>query len=48
MMEAIHFSELLSLQEPHGLTSQKTTFFIVTADETSNVISNKDANKLMK
>jgi hypothetical protein len=25
------------LQEPHGLTSQKTTFFIVTAVKTSNL-----------
>jgi hypothetical protein len=28
---------LSSLQEPHGITSQKTAFFIVTAVKTSNV-----------
>jgi hypothetical protein len=27
----------LSLQEPHGVTSEKTTFFIVTAVKTSNL-----------
>jgi hypothetical protein len=28
-----------SLQEPHGVTSQKTPFFIVTAVKTSNITS---------
>jgi hypothetical protein len=28
----------LFLQEPHGVTSQKTTFFIVTTVKTSNLI----------
>jgi hypothetical protein len=27
-----------SLQEPHGVTSQKTEFFIVTAVKTSNLM----------
>jgi hypothetical protein len=29
------------LQEPHGITSQKTLFFIVTAVETSNLTKPK-------
>jgi hypothetical protein len=39
MMEVLGSSEtsvLTRLQEPHGVTSQKTTFFIVTAVKTSN------------
>jgi phospholipid N-methyltransferase len=36
MMEAIHFSETWYLQDPHGVISQKTAFFIVTAMKTSN------------
>jgi hypothetical protein len=32
------------LQEPHGVTSQKTPFFIFTAVETSN-LTNKQTNK---
>jgi hypothetical protein len=28
MMEAIHYFELLFLQEPHGVTSQKMVFFL--------------------
>jgi hypothetical protein len=31
LMEAIGSSEKAVLQEPHGVTSQKTQFFIVTA-----------------
>jgi hypothetical protein len=34
MMEAIIFYEKSVLQEPHGVASQKTTFFIVTALKT--------------
>jgi hypothetical protein len=37
MMEALSSSERQFLQEPRGLTSQKTTFFIVTAVKTSNL-----------
>jgi hypothetical protein len=37
MMEALGSSETSVLQEPHGLTSQKTAFFIVTAVETTNL-----------
>jgi hypothetical protein len=37
MMEAILSSETSILIDPHGVTSQKTTFFIVTAVKTSNV-----------
>jgi hypothetical protein len=32
--------KLRFLQEPHGLTSQKTPFFIVTAMKTSNLTGN--------
>jgi hypothetical protein len=40
----IRLSELSSLEEwqfwePHGITSQKTPFFIVTAVKTSNLAS---------
>jgi hypothetical protein len=34
MMEVLRSSETSVLQEPHCITSQKTTFFIVTAVET--------------
>jgi hypothetical protein len=37
MKEALRSSEHRLLQEPHGVTSQKTSFFIVTAVETSNL-----------
>jgi hypothetical protein len=37
MMEAISSSETQFLQELHGITSQKTTFFNVTAIKTSNL-----------
>jgi hypothetical protein len=37
MMEALSSSETRFLQEPHGVTSQKTAFFIVTAVKTSNL-----------
>jgi hypothetical protein len=36
MKEALSSSETSVIQEPHGLTSQKTPFFIVTAMKTSN------------
>jgi hypothetical protein len=38
MMEAIHYSEISVLtKEPHGATSKKAAFFIVTAIKTSNL-----------
>jgi hypothetical protein len=37
LMEAILSSERRILQEAHGATSQKTTFFIVTAVKISNL-----------
>jgi hypothetical protein len=37
MMEALSSSECRLLQEPHGVTSQRTAFFIVTAVKTSNL-----------
>jgi hypothetical protein len=37
MMEAMRSSKRQFLQEPHGLTTQKTTFFIVTAVKTSHL-----------
>jgi hypothetical protein len=39
MKEALSSSETRFLQDPHGLTSQKTPFFIVTAVKTSNLSS---------
>jgi hypothetical protein len=39
MMEAICSSETSVLTEPHGVTPQKTTFFIVSAVKTSNPTS---------
>jgi hypothetical protein len=36
MKEALSSSETRLLQEPRGITSQKTPFFIVTAVKTSN------------
>jgi hypothetical protein len=39
MKEALSTSETSVLtREPHGVTSQKTPFFIVTAVKTSNLI----------
>jgi hypothetical protein len=38
MMEAIRSSETSILKEPHGVTSTKTAFFLVTAVKTSNLI----------
>jgi hypothetical protein len=37
MMEALSSPKRPFLQEPHGVTSQKTPFFIVTAVNTSNL-----------
>jgi hypothetical protein len=37
MKEALSSSETSFLQEPHGVTSQKTQFFVVTAVKTSNL-----------
>jgi hypothetical protein len=37
LMEAIRSSEMSVLQEPHGVTFQKTAFFIVTAVKTSSL-----------
>jgi hypothetical protein len=37
MMEVLSSPKRRLLQQPHGLTSQKTTFFIVTAVKTSNL-----------
>jgi hypothetical protein len=37
MKEALSSSKRRFLQEPHGVTSQKTPFFIVTAVKTSNL-----------
>jgi hypothetical protein len=36
-MEAIRSSETRLLQEPHGVTSQKTALFIVSAVKTSSL-----------
>jgi hypothetical protein len=37
MMEAIYSSTASVLKQPHGVTSQKMAFFIVTAVKTSNL-----------
>jgi hypothetical protein len=37
MMKALGFSETSVLTEPHGVTSQKTAFFTVTAVKSSNL-----------
>jgi hypothetical protein len=37
MKEAPGSSETSFLQEPHGVTTQKTPFFILTAVKTSNL-----------
>jgi hypothetical protein len=37
MKEALGSSETSVIQEPHGVTSQKTQFFMVTAVKTSNL-----------
>jgi hypothetical protein len=39
MMEAILASKRRFLQDPHGITSQKTAFFTVIAVKTSNLIA---------
>jgi hypothetical protein len=39
-MEEIRSSETSVLKEPHGVTSQKTVFFIVTAVKTANLTEN--------
>jgi hypothetical protein len=36
-IEAIHFTEMSFLQEPHGVTFQKTAFFLVNALNISNL-----------
>jgi hypothetical protein len=38
MMESLRSLKCQSLQEPHGVTSQRTPFVIVTAVKTSNLI----------
>jgi hypothetical protein len=43
MKEALYSSETWFLQEPHGVTSQKTPFFIVTAVKTPN-LTNADCS----
>jgi hypothetical protein len=37
MMEALRSSETSVIKEPHGVTCQKTAFFIATAVKTSNL-----------
>jgi hypothetical protein len=37
MMEAVRSSEASVLTKSHGITSQKTAFFIVTAEKISNL-----------
>jgi hypothetical protein len=37
MLKVLSSSESRFLQEPHGVTSEKTPFFIVTAMKTSNL-----------
>jgi hypothetical protein len=37
MLQALRSSKILFSQEPHGVTSQKTAFFIVTEVKTSNL-----------
>jgi hypothetical protein len=37
MTEELRSPEMWFLQEPHGVTSQKTAFFIVTAVKASNL-----------
>jgi NifB/MoaA-like Fe-S oxidoreductase len=46
MKKALSSSERQFIQEPHGVTSQKTPFFIVTAVKTSNLtrVWNLDSN----
>jgi hypothetical protein len=43
--EALENSNIRFLQEPHGVTTQKTPFFIVTAMKTSNLTYLKHAIK---
>jgi hypothetical protein len=45
MKEALSSSERRFLQEPHGVTSQKTPFFIVTAVKTSNLTLTEPSRK---
>jgi hypothetical protein len=40
MIKALHSSETSTLEEPHGVTSQKTAFFIVTAVKLPVMYSN--------
>jgi hypothetical protein len=41
MMEALISSETPFLQEPQGITTQKTAFFLVTAVKTSSLLSHQ-------
>jgi hypothetical protein len=41
VVEAIGSSETYVPKEPHGVASQKTTFFIVTALTTKNLIDDR-------
>jgi hypothetical protein len=42
MKEALRSSETSVIKEPHGVTSQKTPFFIVIAVNTSNLIKSTE------
>jgi hypothetical protein len=42
MMEAIHSSDTSVFAESHGVTTQKTPFFIVTAVKTSKLTTSKE------
>jgi hypothetical protein len=48
MMEAKRFSEILGLQEPHRVTSNKTAFFIITAVKSSDLTSEGEVWRLKK
>jgi hypothetical protein len=45
MKEALRSSETSVLKEPHGVTSQKTPFFIATVVKTSNLTYRKTLGK---
>jgi hypothetical protein len=47
MMEVIVPPKHRFILEPHGITSQKKAFFIVTAAETSKFTFENDFNKLL-
>jgi hypothetical protein len=47
MKEGPDSSETWFLQEPHGVTTQKTPFFIVAAVETSNLTFSIEVSKLL-